>query len=156
MIYIYIAGPLFSEADIIQRRKEAAGLREVLDQKGLTYYICNPIDLPFDNTQVLSSREIFLADYGHLDIANVFFFDLSGNDTGTLVELGNVIEKYHHDRNLRIYPVFSDLRLARNQAAGLECPVGYNSYVVGCLSANEITCYRSFSEALTQFVKDIT
>ena len=69
-------------------------------------------------------------------------------------ELGNAIEKLMSGKQIKIYPVFNDLRLQRNDASGLECPIGFNSYLVGCLSANNITIYRSFDEALETFKKD--
>ena len=155
MIYVYIAGPLFKEAEIRQRRLEAKKINEVLAKKGQEYFIANPIDLPFDNTKVLSSKEIFEEDYAHINRANVFFFELASEDPGTLVELGNVVEKYIRGASISIYPVFFDLRLQRNDAKGVECPVGFNSYVVGCLKANEIPIFQSFDEALAQFTIDI-
>ena len=155
MIYVYIAGPLFKEAEIVQRRLEARKIAEVLQEKKKAYFIANPIDLPFDNTKVLTSKEIFLADYEHIDKADTFFFELASEDAGTMVELGNVIEKYQQGKKLRIYPVFADLRLQRNDVQGVECPLGFNSYLVGSLTANNIRIYYSFAEALEQFAKDL-
>lgn len=155
MIYVYIAGPLFKEAEINQRRLEAKEITEILQQKGLEYFICNPIDLPFDNTRVLTSAEIFEADYSHIEKADVLFFELASEDAGTMVELGNVIEKYIQGKKLKIYPVFADLRLQRNDIKGVECPLGFNSYLVGCLTANHIPIYYSFDEALAQFAIDL-
>ena len=155
MIYVYIAGPLFKEAEINQRRLEAQKIKEVLDSQDEEYFIANPIDLPFDNTKVLTSREIFQADYSHINKANVLFFELASGDTGTMVELGNVIEKYMQGQPLKIYPVFADLRLQRNDVAGVECPLGFNSYLVGCLTANDLKIFKSFAEALAQFAEDI-
>ena len=154
MIYIYNAGPLFTEADINQRHLEGNKLKEILDNNEAEYFLANPIDLPFDNTKILTSKEIFLGDYKHVDKANVFFFELASGDAGTYVELGNAIEKFMSGKQIKIYPVFNDLRLQRNGAAGTECPIGFNSYLVGCLSANNITIYRSFSEALEAFKKE--
>ena len=154
MIYIYNAGPLFTEADIKQRKYEGAKFVEILERNNKEYFLANPIDLPFDNTKILTSKEIFLGDYEHVNKANVFFFELASGDAGTYVELGNAIEKYMNGKDLKIYPIFTDLRLQRNGASGVECPIGFNSYLVGCLTANNITIYRSFDEAFTSFTKD--
>ena len=155
MLYIYIAGPLFKEAEINQRRLEARKLDQLLKEKDREYFIANPIDLPLDNTKPLTSKEIFTEDYKHIQKANVFFFELASEDSGTMVELGNVIEKLMQGQDIRLYPVIADLRLARNAVGGIECPFGINSYVVGCLTANNIRVYNSFDEALRQFTADL-
>lgn len=154
MIYIYNAGPMFTEADINQRRKEGKMMQEVLDQNNVEYFLANPIDLPFDNTKPITPAEIFKTDYLHVSKANVFFFELASGDAGTYVELGNAIEKKISGKDLKFYPVFNDLRLQRNGIEGIECPIGFNSYLVGCLTANDITLYRSFDEAFEAFKKD--
>ena len=93
MIYIYNAGPLFTEADINQRHLEGEKFNKVLKENNQEYFLANPIDLPFDNSRILTSKEIFEGDYKHVNKANVFFFELASNDAGTYVELGNAIEK---------------------------------------------------------------
>lgn len=150
-IYIYNAGPLFTEADQKQRRLEGKQLRELVEEQG---FVANPIELPFDTHVAIQSKVIFEKDTSHIDQANVFFFDLAGNDAGTLVELGMAIEKLRQGKTLSIYPVFSDLRLLRNQASGVESPVGYNSFVVGSLTAHNIRLFDSFDAALQQFKLD--
>ena len=59
MIYIYNAGPLFTEADIKQRLYEGKCMRELLDRNEVEYVFINPYELPFDNTKILTSKEIF-------------------------------------------------------------------------------------------------
>jgi Nucleoside 2-deoxyribosyltransferase len=154
MIYIYNAGPLFSEAEVRQRKEEGRMLEELLQHSGKEYFIANPIDLPFDNSKVLNSADIFSVDYDHINKSNAFFFELASGDTGTMVELGNVIEKYINGKEINIYPIFGDFRLQRNDVAGIECPIGFNSYLVGALTHNEIRIYYSFQEAFVQFKKD--
>lgn len=154
MIYIYNAGPLFSSADIKQRIYEGGLIKEVLNNNQQPYFLANPIELPFDNTKLLHSSEIFLEDYKHVNLANVFFFDLANNDTGTMVELGNAIEKLMSGKKLHIYPIFSDLRMSRNNGDKCESCLGFNSYVVGSLTANQLEIFYSFEDALSQFKKD--
>ena len=154
MIYIYNAGPLFSEGEVYQRKAEGKILKGILMDSGKEYTIINPIELPFDHSSVLNSAEIFKVDYSHISKANVFFFELASNDTGTMVELGNAIEKYMNGKEIKIYPIFADIRVSRNDVAGVECPIGFNSYVVGALTYNKLPIYYSFKEALEQFKKD--
>jgi nucleoside 2-deoxyribosyltransferase len=153
MIYIYNAGPLFSEAEIKQRKEEGKALW-ALKGNHKEFFIANPIDLPFDNTKILTSKEIFNEDAKHVDLANVFFFELASGDTGTMVELGMAIEKFRQGKDIKIYPIFFDLRLPRNQASGVECPVGFNSYLVGSLTSNHIPIHSSFNEAMEAFKRD--
>ena len=153
MIYIYNAGPLFSEADIKQRKYEGEMFRK-LDIIG-DFFVANPIDLPLDNSSTLTSIEIFNEDVKHIDLANVFFFELATGDTGTMVEFGMAIEKYRRNKNVYIYPIFSDLRLSRNQNSDIECPVGFNSFVVGALTAHQIQVFKSFDHAYHAFIKDL-
>lgn len=154
MIYIYNAGPLFSEADINQRLVEGELLRDVL--KGREHFIANPIELPFDNTKVLASHDIFKVDATHVDLANVFFFELATGDTGTMVEFGMAIEKLRNNKNIKIYPIFSDLRIQRNAATGTESPVGFNSFVVGACTAHSLRIYDKFKEAFNAFKEDFS
>lgn len=154
MIYIYNAGPLFSEADQKQRISEGNLLREAgigMDH----YFVANPIDLPLDQTKPLSSQAIFDVDNRHIQKANVFFFELATGDTGTMVELGMAIQRLIGGEKIEIYPIFSDLRLVRNQVSGIECPVGFNSFVTGSLTYHQITTYPDFESALQAFKRSL-
>lgn len=154
MIYIYNAGPLFSEADQKQRMLEGNLLREV--GVGMAeYFVANPIDLPLDLTKPLSSQTIFEMDNRHIQKANVFFFELATADTGTMVELGMAIQRLINGEKIDIYPIFSDLRLIRNQASGIECPVGFNSFVTGSLTYHQIPTYPDFESALQAFKRSL-
>jgi nucleoside 2-deoxyribosyltransferase len=153
MIHIYNAGPLFSQADMAQRRKEGAILNDI-GKDVPDFFVANPIDLPFDFSEALTSVAIFGKDASHIDKANCFFFELATGDTGTMVEFGMAIEKFRQGKDIKIYPVFSDLRLSRNQASGVECPVGFNSFLVGACTFNKIPIHDSFESALEAFKKD--
>lgn len=150
MIYIYLAGPIFSEADQTQRRLEGQTLR-ALGADHPDFFVANPIELPFDFSTQQTSAVIFAKDTSHIDQANVFFFELATGDTGTMVEFGMAIEKLRQGKALSIYPVFSDLRLERNQASGVECPVGFNSFLVGACTHHNIPIHPSFQAALSAF-----
>lgn len=154
MIYIYNAGPLFNEAAVKQRLLEGKMLEEALKEAGKEYFVANPISLPFDYSKPVNSKDIFIGDYEHINKSNVFFFELATGDPGTYVELGAAIEKLMNGKDLKIYPIFSDIRLSRNNIDGVECPIGFNSYLVGSLTANDIKIHYSFEEAFEAFKKD--
>lgn len=154
MIYIYNAGPLFSEADQKQRKLEGKLLMEAGSGKA-DYFVANPIDLPLDQSKPLSSQMIFAMDNSHIQKANVFFFELATGDTGTMVELGMAIQRLIAKEQITIYPIFSDLRLVRNHASGVECPVGFNSFVTGSLSYHKIPVYPDFDSALQAFKRSL-
>lgn len=154
MIYIYNAGPLFSEADQKQRKLEGRLLMEAGSGRN-DFFVANPIDLPLDQSKPLSSQTIFAMDNGHIQKANVFFFELATEDTGTMVELGMAIQRLISGDKIEIYPIFSDLRLARNHASGIECPVGFNSFVTGSLTYHQIPTYADFDSALQAFKRSL-
>lgn len=154
MLRIYNVGPLFTEAESKQRKYEGMKLRKVLEDNLINYELSNPIDLPVSNKKDVTSSEIYQADYERLNTADVVFFDLSNEDSGSCVALGIIMEKKMQGKNIHVYPIFHDIRLSRNHQSGLESSCGYNSMVVGILKGNEIPIYSSFEEAFMQFCKD--
>lgn len=151
---VYIAGPLFTEADQIQRYAEGDKIRWLFASTGVEGLLFNPIEAPFQDTDP-DSATIFRGDYNAISLANTFFFDLATNDPGTLVELGIVIQRYMQDENIRIYPVISDFRALNRTKGGYESAIGYNSFLIGALTANKIPIYKNFQEALDAFQADM-
>ncbi len=149
MFYIYNAGPLFTEADQAQRLKEQTYFDSIKDVK-----VFNPLTSPF-NEGANSAAMIYEGDNAPIQKANVFFFDLANNDTGTLVELGMVIQKLEDGAVLDVYPIISDFRVYGRSEYNCEYyPVGYNSFLIGSLEAHNIKIYKSFKEAFEAFVSD--
>lgn len=151
---IYIVGPLFSEAEEKQRRYEGKRIRNVLDLNHVEYELFNPVEMPLNNKSDVTSSEIALADVQRLNEADVLFFDLSTEDSGSCVALGMMMEKKFNGKNVHFYPVIHDTRLERNSLAGLESSCGFNSMMVGILKGNGITIYSSFEEAVEAFFED--
>lgn len=151
---VYIAGPLFTEADAAQRRHEGEMIKEAIKTNQIDAKLISPIDLNPDNDVPYSSKDIFLKDYAYISKANAIFYDLACEDSGTCTCLGIAIKRYMDQEDIRIYPVFSDSRIKRNSLSGLESSKGYNSFVIGCLKANNIPIYYSFSDAFLAFKKD--
>lgn len=154
MLHIYNVGPLFTEAEKKQRQYEGRKICDVLRNNGIDFELSNPIDMPTSNKLDVTSNEIYQADYDRLNKADVVFFDLSNEDSGSCVALGIIMEKKLQGKNIRVYPIIHDIRLSRNGQSGLESSCGFNSMVVGILKGNGISIYESFEDAYAQFVKD--
>lgn len=151
---LYIVGPLFTEAEEKQRRYEGNVLRSTLQEHGVMAHIDNPIEFPVNGAGNITAAEIYQADYQRLSDADVVFFDLSNEDSGSCVALGLIMEKKLQGKPIAVYPVIHDLRLSRNGMSGLESSCGFNSMMVGILKGNGIVIYDSFDAALIQFKKD--
>ena len=148
-IFIYNAGPLFTEADQAQRLREQTYFDSI---KGIEVF--NPLTAPF-NEGANSAAMIYEGDNTPIQKATVFFFDLASNDPGTLVELGMVIQKLEDGNKLDVYPIISDFRVSgRSDYNGEYYPVGYNSFLIGALESKNIKIYKSFKEAFNVFLMD--
>ena len=149
-IYIYNAGPLFTEADQAQKLKEEAYFDSL---KGVEVF--NPLTSPLMKEGTITAKLIYDVDNEAIQKANVFFFDLANNDPGTLVELGMVIQSLEDGKKLDIYPVISDFRVSeRSEYISEFHAIGYNSFVIGSLESHNIKIYKSFKEAFEAFVSN--
>jgi len=148
-ILIYNAGPLFTEADGEQRKKEQTYFNSL---EGIKVF--NPLLSPF-NEDANSAAAIYEGDNAPIQESNVFFFDLANNDPGTLVELGMVIQMLEDGADIHLYPIISDFRVNGRDEYNCEySPVGYNSFLIGALESNGIKIYKSFKSAFQAFVSE--
>lgn len=121
---LYLAGPLFSEADRNQRLLEAKQLRErfsFLD-------VFNPIEQPFntDKSSLPTPQTIYDGDAQRVMDADIFLADITQYDPGVMVELGLVLTR----KDCLIVCVDSDIRLP--DANRYEIPTyGLNHFVLG-------------------------
>ena len=160
---VYIAGPLFTEAEMTQRKHEGALIRDALEASGHEWEVFNPIESPVNFKEMEpTSALIFKTDYDFMYRTNHYFFDLSNHDTGTFVELGMALEMFRKAKEaeegypIHIYPVFSDIRIpAAGQYDGIHVPTGNNQFVVGALEYYGIEIFSTFSDALNQFKHDL-
>lgn len=95
----YIAGSLFSDASIRQRRYE----KELLDRELPYIHWHNPIDDPEanDKTKQPTAETIFNNDTKHVLESDYIVAELDGLDSGTMFELGiatavNIIQDHLH------------------------------------------------------------
>lgn len=146
---VYMAGPLFTEAEVAQRLLEARLLEEVMDELGIEHDLFSPINAPINDKSTLpTALDIFEGDERELMASNVIFADLSHEDAGVMMELGMVLL----NKNIKIYPYLSDIRIATaGEYEGHYVPFGYNQFVIGGLEKYGHTIYPSFEKALNAF-----
>ena len=90
LMKVYVAGSLFNEAEVAQRKKEGQLLRERFPSLD----IFNPIDQPFNENKASlpTPQEIYEADTKAVEECDVFIADLTNEDAGVMVELGIAIK----------------------------------------------------------------
>lgn len=136
---LYLAGALFNEADVNQRKLEGRILRERFPQLD----IFNPIDQPFndDKESLPSPIEIYEGDTKAVEECDIFICDVSKEDSGVAAELGIAI---YTDTKI-IIGINSDIRLSSANAYDVPT-VGMNHYVLGAILKNGFFAH-SFEEA---------
>lgn len=144
---VYLAGSLFNEAEVAQRKLEGKKMRELFPG----FDIFNPIDQPFneDKSSLPTSLEIYQADADAVRECDVFIADLTNEDAGVMVELGIAIET---DTKI-IIGINSDIRL--KDANRYDVPTyGMNHFVLGAILKHGYFVH-SFDEAMEK-LKELT
>ena len=137
---VYVAGSLFNEAEVAQRKKEGQLLRERFPQLD----IFNPIDQPFneDKQTLPTPIDIFEGDTKAVEECDIFIADLTNEDAGVMVELGIAIKS----NTKIIIGINSDIRLI--SANRYDVPTyGMNHYVLGSILKHGHFVH-SFEEAM--------
>lgn len=142
---IYVAGSLFNEAEVAQRKLEGKLLRENFPELD----IFNPIDQPFnENKQSLPTPiSIFEGDTKAVEEADIFIADLTNEDAGVMVELGIAI----YTNTKLIIGINSDIRLASSNKYDVPT-YGMNHYVLGAILKHG-HFVKNFDEAI-DVIKD--
>lgn len=142
---LYLAGPLFNEAQVAQRKLEGRILRESFPE----LEIFNPIDQPFnENKESLPTPiDIYNGDTLAVEKCDIFICDLSIEDVGVATELGIAL---YTDTKI-IIGINSDIRLKSSNKYDIPT-CGMNHYVLGAILKHGYLTY-SFEEAC-QILKD--
>ena len=144
---LYIAGSLFNEAEIAQRKKEESLLREIGIEN-----IYNPINAPCnDKSKLPTCSDIFWGDTNEILSSNIITADITNQaDLGVACELGiiwtinfihtlakqgftleQILEKYPEKQLIAIN---SDIRKGTaNNYTSDEIPIGFNQYMIGLI-----------------------
>lgn len=144
---LYLAGSLFNEAEVNQRKLEGKLLRERFPQ----LEIFNPIDQPFndDKSTLPTPIDIYEGDTKAVKECDIFIADLTNNDTGVACELGIAI----YTNTKIIIGINSDIRLAT--ANKYDVPsISLNHYVLGAIEKNG-KLVKSFEEAMKYLAENL-
>lgn len=140
MMKIYIAGSLFNEAEIAQRKKEGEMLRKNFPQA----QIVNPIDQPFnkDKSSLPSPQQIYENDAREIIDSDILIADVTNEDSGVMLAIGLAIQS----KKPMIIGVNSDMRI--KTANKYEIPTyGMNHFVLGAILKHGHLVY-SFDQAI--------
>ena len=177
----YVAGSLFNEAEVSQRKKEAQILKEEKGCKEIEWY--SPIEQPCnDKSKLVTAKSVFVADTQAVIDADFIIADISNGDAGVSMELGiayglqyarAVLEKmFTNSRpNIRaqimhnlekngikqknIYAVNSDIRLSNaGEYDGIHVPYGVNQYLVGGIECMNGVFVDKFEKAIPMILND--
>lgn len=145
---IYIAGSMFSEAEIAARRKEEQLIR--LSFPFVNIY--NPISAPFnDNKASLPTPEdIYTGDFKEIVDCDILLADLGCfYDGGLMMEIGIAAALNEvREKPILLLGVLSDIRLATANQYPIPS-LGYNHMVIGSFDRWG-TIVNSFEKALDE------
>lgn len=161
---IYIAGSLFTEADQKQRIFEENHILKHVEFSGVDerlIEVFNPINNPFnDKSKKPTAEEITLGDTEQIAKATHILLNLDNQlDAGVFVELGQILGLPNDTRDIKVYPVISDIRMPGAGEYNVEeVPWGINTYAIGALKlimGEDYKVYRSSSSAINDMMLDI-
>ncbi len=139
---VYLAGPLFSEAERAWLDRMAARIRE----EGIDCFVPHE---QFEQLQELTPKDVFRVDGEGLRSANVLVAWLDGPivDDGTACEIGMFAQLLASgaEQYRGIVAVVTDLRLQRRR--GFAVGDGLNLFVVGAIESAGQICW-SVDEAI--------
>ena len=137
---LYLAGSLFNEAEVNQRKLEG----QILRSNFSNLEIFNPIDQPFndDKSSLPTPIDIYDGDTKAVEECDIFICDLTNDDPGVMVELGVAI----YTNTKLIIGINSDIRLKSANQYEIP-PYAMNHYVLGAIQKNGKLAY-SFDEAV--------
>jgi hypothetical protein len=142
-VQVYLAGPLFSQAE----RTWLDGLAATLRAAGLDVFVPHE---HFDALAELTPEEVYRVDGDGLRASNALLAWLDGPviDDGTAAEIGAFAELVASgdERDRGIVRLVTDLRLERRR--GRAAGDGMNLFVVGAIASAGRVCW-SVEEAVT-------
>lgn len=117
---IYLAGPLFSRGQIVQRLEDEIALMKNLQDLKITenaelkISVFNPIkfntEIDLDN---ITETTFFEKDFFEIKNSDIMIADLDELDSGTLLELGIFMEMMNYNKDLKCYVIWSNWKEKR-------------------------------------------
>ena len=172
----YIAGSLFSEAEIRQRLYEGEALKNCTKDRVEWF---NPIEAPCnDKSKLPTAEDIFSGDTAEILKCDYIVADLSNNDPGVMMELGVAWGLNHCFKSLletfdefginppvdfwdsmikkgikpkEVHAVLSDIRIGNaHEYKGIKIPMSYNQYVIGGIENMGGKVHSSFDDVVKE------
>lgn len=117
--FIYIAGPLFSEADLHFNAEIGSWLRTNLDNKQYEVLIPQEFNINQDQIQAdkaLTKDEIIAThDLACIKKSKIMIVNCDTTDPGTFTELGYFFKKCIYEKDVYIFGLYSDWRHQLNK-----------------------------------------
>lgn len=161
-INIYIAGSLFTEAEVKQRKLEQEWMESLIErvmtekgQERVTVF--NPINNPFNDKSTLpTARDIVKGDTEQISKSDYILLNLDNQlDAGVFVELGQ-IAGLALETNKKVFAVISDSRFSTaGEYNKFEIPIGINQYVIGALQEIGAEIHDESTSAIYNLVAHI-
>ena len=170
----YLAGSLFSEAEVSQRLKEGSILRK--ETPNIEWF--NPIEAPCnDKSKLPTAADIFIGDTNEVINSDYVIADLSNSDPGVMMELGiawglqyayEVVREIFTDldaddlnflsengiKKRKIQAVLSDIRIpSSHNYEGVYIPMSFNQFVIGGIENMDGDIVSSFDKAVENIKK---
>ena len=147
---IYLAGPLFSEAEI-QKRKEHAFVIKNMFQHKYDVSLYNPVELNETVKDLKNKPNIFFYenDIDFIKKTNLMIVDIDNLDSGTMIELGyfTALKEINKSESKYIFIYDSDWRNHLNRSARM------NKFLDGLISTHCI--YVKSSRELFEKLKEV-
>lgn len=132
---VYLAGPMFTKAEVEMRLFEAGEARKLLDvfnnitgkNLEVDFYVPLEQDDINDKSNLPTAKAIFETDKDALFECDAILACLDGEDAGVMAELGIAYSK-----GLSIHCFMTDMRIANaGDYEGIYVPYGYNQFIIG-------------------------
>lgn len=151
-VKVYMAGPMFTEAEVNERLSEAKKLRTKLLTKGLNHvklYVPLEADIN-DKASLPTALDIFQKDRDELLSSDYVLACLDGEDAGVMAELGMV----HKD--IPVFAYMTDIRTSTaGNYEGKYVPWGYNQFVIGMLEEQGTNIHYKKDDVIDELIKTI-
>lgn len=149
-INVYLAGPLFSEAEIKERRLQAKLIRDYFkDNKEYELDLYNPVELNDTVKDLATKPNIFFYenDIDFIKKSHLMIVDIDNLDSGTLLELGYFVSmKENVNKDLKIIVYGTDWRTNIHRSQRM------NKFLDGMIKTH---CeYVTSTEELLKLVKE--
>ena len=157
--FVYIASDIMSYGS----QCEAKRIEDICDRVGIPFYSAR-LNMEINDKKACSAEEnaklpekIVKHDTAMIDKATIFVVNYKPSSIGTIVELGQIFEKWRNDNTIKVYGLYDDIRRTNIPEVGDRRSFGMNAYAFGVLATmsdtNELYELEDLEAALTSLVE---